>query len=47
MPVLLASAGRISMEDIRQADGFLAKPFQEDLLYEMVKRVLKAKRPAS
>ena len=43
MRVLLASAGRVSMNDIRKADGFLAKPFQEELLYEMVKRVLKVR----
>lgn len=40
IPVLLATAGRISLEDIGKADGFLAKPFQEDLLYQMVQRLL-------
>ena len=40
IPVLLATAGRISMEDIEKADGFLAKPFQEGLLYQMVERLL-------
>jgi len=40
IPVLLATAGRISVEDIQKADGFLAKPFQEDLLYQMVERLL-------
>jgi CheY-like chemotaxis protein len=45
MRVLLASAGRVSMNDIRKADGFLAKPFQEELLYEMVRRVLKGPGP--
>ena len=40
IPVLLATAGRISFEDIQKADGFLAKPFQEDLLYQMVERLL-------
>lgn len=43
IPVLLASAGRVSLEDIAKADGFLAKPFQEGLLYEMVDRVLQAR----
>ncbi len=46
IPVLLTSAGRVSMADIRRADGFLAKPFQDDLLYEMVDRVLRAAREA-
>ncbi len=46
IPVLLASAGRISMDDIRKADGFLAKPFEEELLYERVHRVLKARGAA-
>jgi len=40
IPVLLATAGRISLEDIQKADGFLAKPFQEGLLYQMVERLL-------
>jgi CheY-like chemotaxis protein len=40
IPVLLASAGKVSMADIRQADGFLAKPFQEGLLYDLVDRLL-------
>ncbi len=40
VPVLLATAGRIAMEDIQKADGFLAKPFPEELLYQMVQRLL-------
>lgn len=40
IPVLLTSAGKVSMADIRAADGFLAKPFQAELLYQMVRRVL-------
>jgi len=47
IPVLLASAGKVSMADIRKADGFLAKPFQETLLFEMVQRLLRAAREAS
>lgn len=43
IPVLLNSAARISMADIRKADGFLAKPFSEGLLYEMIERVLKTR----
>lgn len=44
VPVLLTSAGKVSMADIRRADGFLAKPFQEALLFEMVQRVLRQPR---
>lgn len=43
MPVLLNSAGRVSMADIQRADGFLAKPFPEALLFEMIDRVLRGK----
>lgn len=43
IPILLASAARVSMADIRRADGFLAKPFQEGLLYEMVDRLLRGR----
>lgn len=42
-PVLLSSAARVSMGDIKKADGFLAKPFPESLLHEMVDRVLRRK----
>jgi two-component system, OmpR family, phosphate regulon response regulator PhoB len=44
-PVLLSSAARVSMNDIKKADGFLAKPFPESLLFEMVDRVLAKVRP--
>ena len=43
IPVLLSSAAKVSIGDIRKADGFLAKPFQENLLYEMVDRILRPK----
>lgn len=42
VPVLLASAAKVSMADIKKADGFLAKPFPENLLFEMVNRLLAA-----
>lgn len=42
IPVLLCTASKVAVADIRKADGFMAKPFQEDLLYEMVQRVLGA-----
>jgi two-component system, OmpR family, phosphate regulon response regulator PhoB len=44
VPVLLASAARVSLADIKKADGFLAKPFPEPLLFEMVERVLRARQ---
>lgn len=44
IPVLLATAGRISLSDIRRADGFLAKPYQEELLYQLVERLLAIRR---
>jgi CheY-like chemotaxis protein len=44
VPVLLSSAARVSLADIQKADGFLAKPFPEPLLHEMVDRVLRARQ---
>ena len=35
VPVLLSSAARVSLADIKKADGFLAKPFPESLLHEI------------
>ncbi len=43
VPVLLSSAARVSMTDIKRASGFLAKPFSEALLFEMIERVLRTK----
>lgn len=43
IPVLLNSAARVSIADIKRADGFLAKPFPEALLHEMIDRVLRAR----
>jgi CheY-like chemotaxis protein len=43
IPVLLNSAGRVSLADMQRADGFLAKPFPESLLFEMIDRVLRGK----
>lgn len=43
VPILLSSAAKVSMADIKRADGFLAKPFSEALLFEVVDRVLRAK----
>ena len=40
IPVLLTTASRVTMEDIARAEGFLAKPFSESLLYEIVGRLL-------
>lgn len=48
LPVLLSSAARVSLADIKKADGFLKKPFPESLLWEMIDRVLLARQaPAS
>ncbi len=47
IPVMLSTASRIAMADIRKADGFLAKPFPEELLYEMVQRLLDQGQPQS
>lgn len=44
LPVLLSSAARVSMADIKKADAFLKKPFPEALLWEMVDRVLRARQ---
>ncbi len=44
IPVLLTTASRIQLEDVRRADGFLAKPFQEELLYQVVRRLLTAEK---
>ena len=41
IPVLLNSAGRVSMAEIEKADGFLAKPYPESLLHEMIDRVMR------
>ena len=40
IPVLLTTASRVTMEEIARAEGFLAKPFSESLLYEVVGRLL-------
>ncbi|MCA8958512.1 MAG: response regulator, partial [Planctomycetes bacterium] len=40
IPVLLTTASRVTVEEISRADGFLAKPFHEKLLYEVVERTL-------
>jgi CheY-like chemotaxis protein len=41
VPILLSSAAKVSLADIKKADGFLSKPFPEQLLYEMIDRVLR------
>ena len=40
IPVLLTTASRISNEDMQKANGFLAKPYGEELLYGMIQRLL-------
>lgn len=47
VPVLLCTASKVSVQEMRKADGFLAKPYQEELLFEMVERLLaKARQEA-
>lgn len=46
IPVLLTTASRVTMEEIARAEGFLAKPFSESLLYEVVGRLLKVPEEA-
>jgi CheY-like chemotaxis protein len=43
IPVLLNTAARIGLEDIKKADGFLRKPYPESLLDEMLARLLKVR----
>lgn len=45
IPVLLATASRIAVEDVQKAEGFLAKPYGEELLYAMVQRLLPQHHP--
>jgi CheY-like chemotaxis protein len=40
IPVLLTTASKIGVEDIQKAEGFLAKPYGEQLLYAVVQRLL-------
>ena len=40
IPVLLTTASRIGAEDVQKAEGFLAKPYGEELLYAAVQRLL-------
>ncbi len=42
IPILLCTSSKVSVADVRRADGFLAKPFGEALLCEMVDRVLRS-----
>lgn len=46
IPVLLATASRVTQDEISRADGFLAKPFHETLLYEVVEYLLKSRKEA-
>ena len=44
IPVLLCTASKISMKEVHAADGFLAKPYSEGLLYKMVSHVIDSAR---
>jgi hypothetical protein len=39
----LSSSAQVALADMRRADGFLAKPFQESLFHEMVDRILRSR----
>ena len=45
IPVLLTTASKISVDDVQKAQGFLAKPYGEELLYAMVQRLLPHPNP--
>ena len=45
IPVLLATAGQIDMEQVRRADGFLAKPFQGEILFSFIEHLLDGRKP--
>lgn len=47
IPILLATAGAIDMTQIRRADAFLAKPFESEILFSFIERLLceKGKHP--
>lgn len=47
IPILFSTASRCSLAEIQRADGFLQKPFPEELLYEVVQRTLAVKRGGS
>jgi CheY-like chemotaxis protein len=42
IPILLATAGVLELDENRRANGFLVKPFQEDTLYVLVEKLLGA-----
>lgn len=47
IPVLLATAGQISLDQIQKANGFLVKPFQRQVLFSLVDNLLGAKPKSS
>lgn len=42
IPVLIATAGSLTLQQLDQADGFLVKPFRIDLLFSMIQHLLPA-----
>ena len=48
IPVLLASVSLLGREEVKLADGFLVKPYQMDILFPYVKKLLRSspERPA-
>jgi CheY-like chemotaxis protein len=46
IPILLATAGTIDMTQVRRADAFLTKPFESEILFSFVERLLSESRKA-
>jgi CheY-like chemotaxis protein len=44
IPILLATAGAIDMAQVRRADAFLTKPFESEILFSFVERLLSESR---
>ena len=40
IPVLLATAGQVDLSTLTYADGFLVKPYRQDILFSLVRKLL-------
>ncbi|MDG2149389.1 MAG: response regulator [Planctomycetota bacterium] len=45
IPVLIATAGSLTLQQLDAADGFLVKPFRMELLFSMIEHMLPLKPP--
>jgi len=45
IPVLIATAGSLTLQQLDAADGFLVKPFRMELLFSMIEHMLPLKTP--